>query len=408
MSEVGALAARFAARYGRAATALVRAPGRVNLIGEHTDYNGLPVLPFAIDREVHLAAAPRRDRTVTVASSGDRFPPREYALEETIDPGPSGDWANYHRAAAQGLIEELGAGALRGGDFLIAGDIPPGAGLSSSSALVVGSMLAMLAVNGRDMAAHLLADLAATAERYVGTHSGGMDQAVCLLAQPGHALHIDFFPLRTRPVAIPPGAGFVVCHSLVEAEKSGAARDAYNLRVRECRLACRIFDSVLDPDMPLANLGELQRRAPQRPLDEWVNVLAAALPPFPPVLLRRVRHVLTEAERVAAAEEALAAGDWTRLGALMNASHASCRDDYEISCDALDELVATARSNGALGARLTGAGFGGCTINLVRAADVERFVARMEETFYRSRAGAAAREHCFPVVPSGGASVQLM
>jgi galactokinase len=399
-----ALAARFAARYGRPPTVLVRAPGRVNLIGEHTDYNGLPVLPFAIDREIRLAAAPRDDGRVAVATASERFPPRDYALAPRIAPGRAGDWANYHRAGAQGLIDALG-GAVRGGDFLVEGDVPPGAGLSSSSALVVGSMLALLAVSGRDLPRHALAELAATAERYVGTHSGGMDQAVCLLAQPGHALRIDFFPLRTRPVPIPPGAAFVVCHSLVEAQKSGAARDAYNQRVRQGGLACRIFDRLLGGGPPLANLGELRRRVPDRRLHEWVAHFTAAEPPPDPVLVRRVRHVLSEAERVDAAEQALAQGDWRHLGALMDASHASCRDDYEISCDQLEALVAAARAAGALGARLTGAGFGGCTINLVRAGEAERFVARMEETFYRGRPEAAAREHCFVVLPSGGASV---
>lgn len=405
MNDGDALAAGFVARFGRPPTALVRAPGRVNLIGEHTDYNGLPVLPFAIDRDVRIAAAPRPDRRVGLASTGERFPTRDYALAAAIEPGPAGDWANYHRAAAQGLVDALGSDAVRGGDFLVAGDIPPGAGLSSSAALVVGSMLALLAVGDGEMAPHQLADLAATAERYVGTQSGGMDQAACVLAQARHALRIDFFPLRTRPVPIPAGAAFIVCHSLVEAEKSGAARDAYNQRVRECGLACRILDRLIGDGRPLANLGELPRRMPDRPLREWVERFAAAVPPPDAVLLRRVRHVLTEAERVDAAEPALAAGAWQRLGALMDASHASCRDDYEISCDALEELVAAAIDAGAIGARLTGAGFGGCTINLVRAGEEDAFIERMERTFYAKRARAALDEHCFAVTPSAGASV---
>ncbi|MBX3023496.1 galactokinase [bacterium] len=401
------LAQRFAARYGRPPTALVRAPGRVNLIGEHTDYNGLPVLPFAIDRAVRIAAAPRADRHVVLASSSARFPPRQYLLAPAIEPAPSGDWANYHRAAAQGLIDVLGPAALRGGDFLIDGDVPPGAGLSSSSALVVGSMLGLLAISGRDLPPAGLAELAARAERYVGTQSGGMDQAVCLLAQRGHALRIAFDPLRTRPVPIPAGAAFVVCHSLVEAEKAGAARDAYNQRVRECARACRIFDRLLGGGgPPLATLGELRRRLPERPLRDWVARFARAEPAPDPLLLRRVRHVLTEAERVDAAAGALAAGEWEALGALMDASHASCRDDYEISCEALEALVAAARAAGALGARLTGAGFGGCTINLVPAGEAGGFVRRMRETFYRDRPAAAGGEPCFVVAPSAGASVQ--
>ena len=401
-----ALAAQFAARYGRPPTVLVRAPGRVNLIGEHTDYNGLPVLPFAIDREVRVAAAPRDDRRVHVANLAARFPPLAYALAPAIPPAAAGGWGNYHRAAAQGLLDALGANSLGGGDFLVDGDVPPGAGLSSSSALVVGSMLALLAVHGREIAPVRLAELAARAERYVGTESGGMDQAVCLLAKAGHALRIDFDPLRTRPVPIPPGAALIVCHSLVDAQKSGAARDAYNRRVRECRHACRLFERVLGAAVPsLAHLGELRRRAPERSGGEWVDRFAALRPPPDEVLLRRVRHVLSEAERVDAAELALAAGDWAALGALMDASHASCRDDYEISCPELEVLVAAARDAGALGARLTGAGFGGCTINLVPAGAATAFIESMERTFYRGRAGAEAREHCFAVTPSAGASV---
>jgi galactokinase len=400
-----ALIAAFATRYGRSPSMLVHAPGRANLIGEHTDYNGLPVLPFAIDRDVRIAVAARDDLQVHVASLSASFPPRAYTLQAPIVPAAAGDWGNYHRAAAQGLLDRLGADALCGGDFLVDGNVPPGAGLSSSSALVVGSMLAMLAVNGRAMAPAALAEVAARAERYVGTLSGGMDQAVCLLAQAGHALRIDFDPLRTRPVPIPPGAALVICHSLVDAEKSGAARDAYNDRVAECRRACRILHTMLGGDPPM-HLGELRRRAPERPLGDWLQRLEQlAGPAAGAVLQRRVRHVLTEAERVDAAEVALAAGDWPALGALMNASHASCRDDYEVSCPELEELVAAARAAGAIGARLTGAGFGGCTINLVPAVDAAAFVDTMERTFYRGRPGAAERAHCFVVVPSAGASV---
>jgi N-acetylgalactosamine kinase len=398
-----ALIAAFTDRYGRPPTVLVRAPGRVNLIGEHTDYNGLPVLPFAIDRDVRVAAAPCRDRQVAVASLSPRFPPRSFAIAPDIAHGAAGDWDNYPRAGAQGLIDALGIDALRGAALLIDGTVPPGAGLSSSSALVVGSMLALLAVEGREMAPDRLADLAARAERFVGTKSGGMDQAVCLLAQAGHVLRIDFDPLRARAVPIPPGAALVVCHSLVDAEKSGAARDAYNERVSECRRACRLLHSMVGGTPP-AHLGDLRRRAPERSLGDWLARLGQRVPPED-VLLRRVRHVLGEAERVDAAEAALAAGRWSELGALMNASHASCRDDYQVSCPELDALVASARESGALGARLTGAGFGGCTINLVAAADAAGFVEKIERTFYRGRSGAAEREHCFAVTPSAGASV---
>ena len=429
-----ALLARFAAVYGRPAKLLARAPGRVNLIGEHTDYNGLPVLPLAIDRSVLAAGAPRDDGVVRVASVAPRFAPRQYEIDARIAPDAAGDWGNYHKAAAQGLVDALGAAALRGGDFLIDGDVPPGAGLSSSSALVVGSLLGLLAAANRGIAPECLAELAADAERYVGTQSGGMDQAVCLLARAGHALRIDFDPLRTRPVPMPAGAALVVCHSLVDAEKSGAARAGYNRRVAECRLACRVLERQAGAALPTLGVWPA---ATGRPLSAAAAELAALLPDEPLsiasiaartgvgaealhaavgrddpaagyAVVRRARHVCGEAARVDAAEGALAAGDLAALGALMAASHASCRDDYEISAAGLEELVAAATAAGAIGARLTGAGFGGCTINLVAADRVEPFIAEMERRFYASRPAAAEREHCFAVVPSAGASLELV
>ena len=400
-----ALAERFAARFGRRAEVLARAPGRVNLIGEHTDYNGLPVLPLAIDRAVWVAGAARDDRRVRVASDAPRFAPRTYHFATPLPPFPAGDWGNYHKAAAQGLLAAPGGETLRGGDFLVDGDVPAGAGLSSSSALVVGSLLALLAVNERAMPAAVLAELAATAERYVGTHSGGMDQAVCLLARAGHALRIDFQPLRTRAVPLPAGAAIVVCDSLVAAEKSGAARDAYNQRVAECGRACRALEVLLRDALsgPLENLGALQRLFAPRPLHEFAALLEAAH--ADPVAVRRARHVCREAERVDAAEAALQRGDLPALGALMDASHRSCRDDYDISAPALEALVAAAKDAGALGARLTGAGFGGCTVNLVSAAEVDAFLERIERGFYAGRPVAGDRAHAFAVVASAGATV---
>jgi galactokinase len=384
-----------------------------------------------------MAAAPRDDPTVRLANLAARFPARSYALSATPAPFGAGDWGNYHQAAVVGLAGALGVGALRGGDFLVDGDVPPGAGLSSSSALVVASTLALLALSQRSIEPLALAELAAAAERYVGTQSGGMDQAVCLLARAGHALRIDFDPLRARPVPVPAGAALVVCHSLVEAEKSGAARDAYNQRVAECRLACRVLERLLGASLPrrLANLGDLARLYPDRAPADFAALLENVLPPRPVtideiasrvgishfqlaasnspavadatyVLAPRVRHVLSEAERVVQAEAALAAGAWPALGALMDASHASCRDDYAVSSEALEELVAAARESGALAARLTGAGFGGCTINLVPASDVALFLTRIHRAFYQQRPAARAREHVFVVTPSAGAGVE--
>jgi galactokinase len=235
-----------------------------------------------------------------------------------------------------------------------------------------------------------------------------MDQAACLLARAGHALRIDFQPLRTLAVAIPAGAAIVVCDSLVAAEKAGAARDAYNQRVAECGRACRALELLLRDALPgpLENLGALRRLFAQRPLHEFAALLEAAH--ADPVVVRRARHICREAERVDAAGAALRRGDLPALGALMDASHASCRDDYEISAPALEELVAVAKDAGALGARLTGAGFGGCTVNLIAAAEVDVFLARIARGFYAGRPVARDRAHAFAVVASAGATVQRL
>jgi N-acetylgalactosamine kinase len=436
-ARVDAVVQRFTAHFGRAPAVVVRAPARVNLIGEHTDYNGLPVLPMAIERCVLVAAAARDDRRMQLANVAAHYASRTYQLQAGMRRFAAGDWGNYHKAAAQGLLSSLGPDGLRGGDFLVDSDVPPGAGLSSSSALVIGSALALLAINDRGLPPLQLAELTATAERYVGTQSGGMDQAVCLLGQAGHALRIDFDPLHTRAIAVPADPIVVVCHSLVEAEKSGGMRAAYNQRVVECRLACRVLDRLLGASVPrpLAHLGELRRMFPDRSLTDFVAILENALPPRPLrleeiaarigtpheqlaavvgrgarpaatyAIVQRARHVLTEAERVDQAEAALAAGDWLGLSALMDASHASCRDDYAVSSPALEELVSAAKAAGAVGARLTGAGFGGCTVNLVPRAHAPLFQRMIERSFYQSRPAARGREHCFTVTPSAGASV---
>jgi N-acetylgalactosamine kinase len=405
---------RFRAMTGRSAALVVRAPGRVNLLGEHTDYNGLPVLPMAIDCSVLIAAAQRADRLVRLLNADARYQPRQYALADSIPPSPSGDWSNYAKAAAQGVLRAYPMQIQHGADLVIDGNIPAGAGLSSSSALVVASALALLGANDVDVPYDVLAELLPTAERYVGTLSGGMDQAACLLARAGHALRIDFFPLRVRTVPLPAGYRVVVCHSLVQAEKSGAARHAYNQRVIECRLVTRVLERLLGTSLPrgLSTLGDLVALFPNRSLLDFLPCLTAQVPDRPLdireiaaligtcpdrlrdecgsvaeefVLLRRARHVFSEAERVNAAEEALRAGDAAAFGRLMDASHTSCRDDYDVSCPELEELIRIAKEAGALGARLTGAGFGGCTVNLVAHAGVAAFLTRVDRYFYQSR-----------------------
>jgi galactokinase len=432
----------FTRRYGRSPAFIVAAPGRVNLLGEHTDYNGLPVLPMAIDRSIMIAGVPRADRVVMLQNIEAQFGARHYELSDDIPPFTAGDWGNYSKAAVQGLIRYCGTQLAYGAEMLVDGNVPCGAGLSSSSALVVGNALALLAANGVEVPYATLAEVLPIAERYVGTLSGGMDQATSLLAQPGHALRIDFFPLRVRTVPLPPGYSVVACHSLVQAEKSGVAKRAYNLRVIECHLACRVLERALGSGLPhpLQTLGELVTLFPGRPLVEFVSLVGLQVPDRPLTLaqiatiigtaperlrsecqitadlgdsftlLRRLRHVLCEAERVDQAEEALRAGDAHGFARLMDASHQSCRDDYEISCAELEDLVRVAKEAGASGARLTGAGFGGCTVNLVADSEVYTFLTRVDRSFYRPRLEATRDPHEYRFIfkPQSGAAVRRL
>ena len=419
---------------------LVRAPGRVNLLGEHTDYNGLPALPMAIDRAVYVAGWRLAARCVEAANLDPRRGARRFALDAPCAPGPAGDWGNYVQAAVRAVAGELAEGGL---GLAVGADLPAGAGLSSSSALVVGVALALLAVGGRPVDRLALAERLAQGERWVGTLSGGMDQATILLAEPGRALHVDFYPLRARPIPLPAGHAVVVCHSLVSAEKSAGARAAYNHRVVECRLATHVLAHALGVE--LARLGCLRTAVPGRTLAEHAALLGTLLPDAPldlaaiaraigvapgalaPLLrddaggvlaggdetfrpVARARHVLTEAERVEAAARACHAGDAAALGALMDASHRSCRDDYAISHPALEALVAIARTAGAAGARLTGAGFGGCTVSLVPRAAVGALLDRVDREFYRPRlaAGGDPARHRFVLAPAAGAEVAAL
>jgi len=435
---------------GEKAAGLIRAPGRVNLIGEHTDYNGYPVLPMAIEREILVAWAPAKDDSVRIANRDPRFPARSFPARLPLEPFPQGDWGNYVQAAVKGLLEEgVVSAPAKGFQALFSGNIPDAAGLSSSSALVVVSGLVFLSANGTTYDPIILADILARAERYVGTESGGMDQAISLLGQPGKALRIDFFPLRARPVSLPAGYTFVISHSLVRASKSATARSHYNLRVVECRLACALAAQAISRTIGRSVTAErLSNLAPEKlflPAEEAERIVHEALGENPwssgeiakklgktvkqlsdsycrlqdssPVpepasgfkLWKRYRHVASEARRVEQAVQALEQGDAQRFGDLMNESHASCRDDYEVSCPELEALVAIARDHGALGARLTGAGFGGSSVNLVALSQTNQFMEAMKREFYAGRIQEKiTSEVLFETAAAGGAGPILV
>ncbi len=365
------------------------APGRINLIGEHLDYNGLSVLPMALDRHIRVDYDVLRRRTVEL--DGDAaHGPFAFRLDRPIEPAPQGHWSNYVRAAAKGLVDH-GLELTRGIGGTVTGTVPVAEGLSSSSALVVASALALLHANEKEVETLELAALLARAERFVGVQGGGMDQAASLCGAKGHALRIDFDPLRVTPVPVPAGWRWIVASSLARAEKAGAAREAYNERRAQCSEALERLGRTSWIEVVEANEAE------------FASTLAGARQALPSTLWRRFRHVATEGRRVMEAEAALREADMPAFGRLMNASHASLRDDFGVSTPALDEIVDVALDAGAAGARLTGAGFGGCAIALCPASRAERVMAALREHFYAPRGGAGGA--LFVAAASGRATV---
>jgi galactokinase len=362
--DPGEIAAGFRERFG-GEPRLFHAPGRVNLIGEHTDYNEGFVLPIAIDRGTLVAARARGDRILRVHSMDTG----ETAVADLDGhpPAPRGLWVDYVEGVARTL--ESGGTRLPGADLLLAGDVPIGAGLSSSASLElsVGLALASLAGIVPDPVALALAGQAAE-HRYVGARVGIMDQLVSALGVGGRALLIDCRSLAVRPVALDAQrASVVVCDSGV---KHSLAGSQYNRRRRECEEAVAVLARSLPGIRALRDVT---------PRD-----LAAHGRLLPSLLLRRASHVVRENARTLEAADALDSGDLELAGRLMQASHASLRDLYEVSSPELDLLASTASSvPGVWGARMTGGGFGGATVQLVRPEAVDAVTERLREAYAR-------------------------
>jgi galactokinase len=438
--------ARYRASFGGAEpSAGCRVPGRVNLIGEHIDYNGLSVLPMAIDRGLYVAFGPRDDGSVHAANTDERYPPASFEIRGTIEPAAAGDWSNYVRAAVQALKDAPGFVDFGGMNLAIQGDLPAGAGLSSSSAVVTASALAALSCVGGsldDATRKELAETLAEGERYVGTASGGMDHAAILLGQAGHALKIDFEPLRIEPVPMPDSCAIVVCHSGVEAQKSDHARDAYNRGPAYCGIIRAMIEkhaqSDFGDDIEFETLGEIWHGPLCLTHAEAAGLFEAAIAKdtyslaeaaailemeagdvharwldgiteTPDVLPLRAwaRHQYQEFRRVERLRDALLTGDLEAVGDLMRASHASCSNELGVSTPLLDALAAAAIEHGAYGARLTGAGFGGCTVNLVPQDGVDAFRNAVWQSCYKNQeAGkrfARMDDAIFEVRPAAGA-----
>ena len=333
-----------------------RAPGRVNLIGEHTDYNDGFVMPAALEFYTYVAAGPRTDRELSVYSI-DFDETKCFHLDDLAG-GPTGHWSDYVRGVAD--VVNASGDPIRGANLVIKGEVPIGAGLSSSAALEVATVLALLANSGLTWGRVDVAKACQRAEHeYAGTKCGIMDQFISCCARANHALLLDCRSLEYELLRIEDRVRIVICNTMVKHELAGGE---YNRRRADCEAGVRFLQRYL-PD-----IRALRDVSPSQLAEYGVGL--------PPETYRRCQHVISENARVLEAVQALKDGDLLRFGVLMYASHASLRDDYEVSCKELDLMVELARKcGGVYGARMTGGGFGGCTVNLVDANAVEEFKA---------------------------------
>ena len=369
----------FAEKFGYPATHTFQAPGRVNLIGEHTDYNDGFVLPCAIDYQTVISAAPRTDRTVRVIAADYDNQSDEFSLDAPILAHDSQQWSNYVRGVVKHLLNR--DKSFGGADLVISGNVPQGAGLSSSASLevAVGTVFqqlyhlpldgAQIALNGQE-----------AENQFVGCNCGIMDQLISALGKKDHALLLDCRTLGTRAVSMPQGVAVIIINSNFKRTLVGSE---YNTRREQCETGARFFQQPALRDVSL----------------EQFNAVAAELDPL---VAKRVRHVLTENQRTVEAADALEKGDLQRMGELMAASHASMRDDFEITVPQIDTLVEIVKETigDKGGVRMTGGGFGGCIVALVPEAlvsQVEEAVAAqyeaktgIKETFYVCKASEGA------------------
>ena len=337
-----------------AATRTFRAPGRVNLIGEHTDYNDGFVMPVAIGFSTFVTISPRSDQRLSLFSENLS----DEAQFDLDDPNPSatGHWTDYPRGVA--ITLERAGYRLNGARLSIRGEVPIGAGLSSSAALEVATCSALLKNSGLSVEPVEMAKLCQRAENeFVGMRCGIMDQFVSSCGQAGKALMLDCRSLDYELLPLPPGARLVICNTMV---KHTLMAGEYNTRRAECEAGVRHFAQSLPNVRSLRDVTQTDLKRYGDDLSEVIN--------------RRCRHVITENVRVIEAARALKRDDLATFGELMNESHRSLRDDYEVSCRELDVMVELAQKlPGVYGARMTGGGFGGCTVNLVDSKNVEEF-----------------------------------
>ena len=345
-----------------AAGNVFRAPGRVNLIGEHTDYSGGLILPAAIDFSTLAVISPRDDQQCIIYS--DNFSKQVIANLNAFPPKGTGDWSDYPLGVAA-VLREKGV-ELPGFDITISGDVPLGAGLSSSASIEVATALALLSLTKAQFTLEEIALLCQRAENtFVGANCGIMDQFIACFGEKDHAVLVDTRSLGHSPVPIPADVQIVICNSMV---KHSHADGAYNTRRAEVDEGSRILREHNPKFKELRDVSIADLKT-QRSL-------------MPDNVYRRCRHIITENDRVEQTVAAFKAGDLAKVGALMAASHVSYRDDFEASVPEVDALIEIAgKLPGLIGARLTGGGFGGCTVNLVEAAHATAFSTALHDRY---------------------------
>jgi galactokinase len=351
--------AEFQEHFGQPPAHIVRAPGRVNLIGEHTDYNDGFVFPMAIDRAAWIALCPRDDKRVIVHSV-DFDQTAEFTLDHLSKAGD--EWIEYVKGVAWALIE---AGhALGGWEGVLTADVPIGAGLSSSAALEMATARAFNLTSNFPWNPAAIAKLGQKAEnQWVGAQTGIMDQMISASGQADHALLIDCRSLETQLVPLPPGTVIVVLDTATRHQHTGSG---YNERRAQCEAAARYFNV---PALRDVTLEQFEARADG--LDD--------------VTMRRARHVITENARTLETAEAMRQGDAAKMGKLMDASHVSMRDDFEISREEMNTMVEIAQGHPACyGARMTGGGFGGCAVALVRVEEAQVFADAVDAAYSKA------------------------
>jgi galactokinase len=376
------LAAEFVHRFGRVPT-VSRAPGRVNLIGEHTDYNGGFVMPAALEFATLTAASQRPDRRLAVYSM-IMDETREFDLDFPPQTA-NGDWSDYVIGVA--LMLEMSGLRLSGADLIVWTDVPLGAGLSSSAALEVSVAHALLTQSGFKFDPIEIAKICQRAENdFVGMRCGVMDQYISCCGVAGHALLIDCRGLASRHVAIAQNLRLLIANSRVRHQHAGGE---YNLRREACEEGVRLLRRYLGPIEALRDVTPDQLESKRRRLPE--------------LIYRRCRHIVTENARVLDAARALGAGDFAACGRAMNASHVSMRDDFAITCPEVDLLAGLAQTaKGVYGSRMTGGGFGGCTISLVEEWAVDK-ASQILTDGYRIATGLDTE--IFVCAPSDGAGL---